>query len=74
MPNLMQSLIPIKGHPDTAYYLDDVMGYLAPKRRQVLEAWLNGKTLELHNDKEIIPKYMLDRFFDTISGEKESRD
>jgi hypothetical protein len=68
MPNLKQSLTAIKGHPDTVYYLDDVMEYLAPKRRKLLEEWLNGKTLELKEEKEIISEHMLGRFFDSVTG------
>jgi hypothetical protein len=57
---------PIKNYPDTVFYLDDILGYLVPTSRRMLEKWLNGKSLELKEDREIIPWYMLERFFDTI--------
>jgi hypothetical protein len=66
MPQFYTMLTPVETLPDTAYYLDDVIQHMSPHYKKRLTQWLEGKTLILIDEKEIIYKYELERFFDTL--------
>jgi hypothetical protein len=55
--------------PDRVYYLDEVNKDMTPKRKRQLERFLNGQTMELHEERELIPEYVLDRFYYQLAKE-----
>ena len=66
MPQFYAMLKPVEENKD-AYYLQDVYKLFTPNRRKTFDEWLVGKTLLLVNDKEVIRKDDLERFFDGVS-------
>jgi hypothetical protein len=67
MPQFYRMLTPISDEETTAYYLDDVLKHMGPAHKKKLNAWLNGRvTLTLIDNREVIFKHDLDKFFDTL--------
>lgn len=68
MPQFYRMLTPVSLEDlgDTAYYLEDVLSHMSPAHRKRLTKWLDGNPVTIVNDRGIIYKEELERFFETL--------